>query len=146
MRATFVPIGGTPPGTRPWGFAIAGLLLAVIGGAAIAQGASPGRVWILLLLAPVLEEALFRAGLQEALLRIGQAPWAANVLTAIAFGLAHAAMHGSPAAFAVTVPALAIGMVYGRRRRLSPCIALHAAMNAAWIGWSLGQPAFAFSF
>ena len=89
--------------------------------------------FMLLIAAPVLEETLFRGGVQEALLRHGKAAWAANVLTAAAFGLAHVAARGDGAAFAVVLPALAVGVVYNRWRRLRWCVALHAAMNAAWL-------------
>jgi hypothetical protein len=27
--------------------------------------------------------------------------------------------------------------VYARHHRLAPCVLLHAAMNAAWLGWNL---------
>lgn len=89
--------------------------------------------FVLLIAAPVLEESLFRAGLHEALLRHGRAAWLANVLTAAAFGAAHVAVRGDAAAFAVALPALAIGLVYSRWRRLRWCVALHAAMNAVWL-------------
>lgn len=88
---------------------------------------------VLLLAAPLLEEAVCRAGLHEALLRHGAAAWMANGMTAAAFGLAHVAARGDAAAFTVALPALAIGLVYGRWRRLRWCVALHAAMNAAWL-------------
>lgn len=88
---------------------------------------------VLLLAAPLLEEAVFRAGLHEALLRHGGAAWLANGLTALAFGAAHVAARGDAAALAVVAPALAIGWVYSRWRRLRWCVALHAAMNAAWL-------------
>ena len=83
------------------------------------------------------KEALFRAGLQEFLLRRRAAPWLANGLTALAFGLAHAGWRGESAALAVIAPALLLGLVYGRTRRLLPCVLLHAAMNAVWLAWSL---------
>ena len=146
MRATFVPAAERRPAIPPWGLALAGLVLALIGGATIADGASAGRVWILLLFAPVIEETLFRAGLQEALLQRGHAPWIANLLTALAVGLAHVAVHRTPEALAVIVPALAIGAIYAARRRLRPCIALHAAMNAVWICWGLGQASIVLGF
>jgi membrane protease YdiL (CAAX protease family) len=95
------------------------------------------RLIMLLVLAPLLEETVFRAGLQEALLRRSrQSPLLANVLTAAAFGLAHAFARGDAAAFAVALPALLVGAVYGRRGRLRECVVLHAAMNAAWLAWS----------
>lgn len=91
------------------------------------------NTWVLLLAAPVLEEAVFRAGLHEALLRRGTAAWATNVLTAGVFGCAHVVLHNDPASGWVVLPALAIGAVYIRWRRLRWCVALHAAMNATWL-------------
>jgi membrane protease YdiL (CAAX protease family) len=35
------------------------------------------------------------------------------------------------------LPALAIGWIYQRTRRVAPCVALHAAMNALWMSWEL---------
>lgn len=91
------------------------------------------NAFVLLLAAPLLEEAVFRAGLHEALLRHGRGLLLANGLTALAFGAAHVAARGDASAFAVALPALAIGLVYERTRRLRWCVLLHAAMNAVWL-------------
>ena len=91
------------------------------------------RAWVLLVLAPLAEELVFRAGLQEGLLRRLRPPWVANALTALVFALAHALVRGEAAAFAVVLPALLIGIVYQRWRRVWPCVLLHAAMNAIWL-------------
>lgn len=91
------------------------------------------NAFVLLIAAPLLEEAVFRAGVQEALLRRGRALLLANVATALLFGAAHVAVRGDPAAFAVALPALAVGWVYQRTRQLRWCVLLHAAMNAAWL-------------
>ena len=96
-------------------------------------GASPTRLAVLLLIAPLAEEAVFRAGLQEALLQRGISRLVANLLCASAFAMSHAAVRDDAAALAVVLPALLIGTVYQRWRRLSPCVLLHAALNAAWI-------------
>jgi membrane protease YdiL (CAAX protease family) len=96
------------------------------------------RLIMLLVLAPLLEETVFRAGLQDALLRRWYSvPFLANAVTAVAFGLAHAVVRADVAAFAVAVPALLIGAIYQRTGRLRECIVLHASMNAVWLGWSL---------
>lgn len=103
-----------------------------------ASGHGSQRLAMLLVLAPLLEETVFRAGLQEALLRRWHAlPHAANAVTAAAFGVAHAIVRSDAAAFGVALPALLIGAVYQRTGRLRLCVALHAAMNAAWLGWSM---------
>ena len=143
--ATARAVVGPPGASRHlWGDGVAGvalLLLAGVGVAAAHAGAGTQRLWVLLVLAPLIEEAVFRAGLQEALLRRWNAPLWANVFTALAFGLAHAAARGDAAGFAVAVPALLIGAVYGRWRQLRLCVALHAAMNALWLTWGLIGPA-----
>lgn len=122
--------------------AAAGALLAALG---LALALTPAarqygvqRLLMLLVLAPVLEETVFRAGLQEALLRHwrGQ-PWLANGVTALAFGLAHAALRADAAALAAALPALLIGALYQRSGRLRLCIALHALLNGAWLLWSM---------
>ena len=110
------------------------LLAAALGWTLIAIGVSAWRALVLLLMAPVAEEIVFRAGLHEGLLRISVAPWSANLLTALAFGAAHMLLLGVNLQTAfVWLPALLIGAAYNRWRRLSICIALHMAMNALWI-------------
>lgn len=94
-----------------------------------------------LLLAAVVEEIVFRGGLHECLLRRPGWPTirraglsAANLVTALAFSASHGLFRSWWLALGVIVPALLIGLLYERTRRLLPCIALHAAMNAAWFG------------
>jgi membrane protease YdiL (CAAX protease family) len=92
-----------------------------------------------LLLAPLLEEIVFRRGLQDALVAHRRpalsawAPW----LTAALFAIAHIALVPDaadlPRAAATFVPALLIGLTYRRGGALAPCIALHAAFNLAWL-------------
>ena len=94
---------------------------------------APLHTALLLVLAPLLEELVFRAGLHESLLRRLRSPLVANALTALVFALAHVLVRGEGAAFAVVLPALLIGIVYQRWRRVWPCVLLHAAMNAIWL-------------
>lgn len=91
------------------------------------------NAFMLLFAAPLPEKAVLRAGLHEVLLRHGRGLLLANALTALVFGAAHVAARGDAGAFAVALPALAIGLVYERTRRLRGCVLLHAAMNAAWL-------------
>jgi membrane protease YdiL (CAAX protease family) len=97
------------------------------------------RTLMLLVVAPVLEELVFRAGLHEALLRreAERSPPAAltwpNLITALLFGAAHVALRPGLAGALTVLPAFAVGACYERRRRLLPCIALHAAFNALWL-------------
>jgi membrane protease YdiL (CAAX protease family) len=95
-------------------------------------------VW-LLLGAPVVEEIVFRVGLHECLLRalvtyVRRWPlWSANLAVALAFAVAHAVARPDVASAATLIPALAIGALYQRHRRVWPCIALHAAFNAVGV-------------
>lgn len=119
-----------PPG------AVLAVMLARAGGV---DGAAPGRdaatLLLLLVVAPVLEETVFRAGLQSWLQRraVGGRRVAgldaAVLLTALAFAAAHL-VHAPPLLAAmVFVPGLAIGEVYRRIGRLRPVIVLHAWYN-----------------
>lgn len=98
------------------------------------------RLLTLVLLAPLLEEAVFRCGVQEALLQKGVAPSVAVGLTAMLFGLVHVLLRADLHAFAVSAPAVLLGLVYARWRRLLPCVLLHAGMNATWVMWRLIGP------
>lgn len=97
--------------------------------------------WALLVVfAPVVEELVFRAGLQESLLRRlacwHRGAFAANLITALAFATAHVALHPIRLAALTLLPALLVGRVYEQRRRLAPCVALHAGFNAIWLLWA----------
>ena len=96
--------------------------------------------WSLLLLgvivSPVLEEVVFRAGIQDGV----AARWAgrfgvftfANVATALVFCLMHLWRHPPAWALATLVPALVLGLAYERQRRLIAPIGLHAIYNLAY--------------
>jgi membrane protease YdiL (CAAX protease family) len=93
---------------------------------------------LLIVVAPLLEEIVFRGGIQEPLLRRlspshGAEPWVVNVVTAIAFAAAHILTHLSFVSVLTVLPALVIGWLYQRTRRLAPCVALHAFFNAVWL-------------
>ncbi|MDP3859737.1 MAG: JDVT-CTERM system glutamic-type intramembrane protease [Stagnimonas sp.] len=101
-----------------------------------------------LLAAAVLEELIFRLGIQESLLRWsaarGSSPpgWvrsryrgvsASNLATAALFALAHALARSPWLGLASLAPALLLGWLYERRRQVWPCMALHAALNLIWL-------------
>lgn len=94
----------------------------------------------LVVLAPVAEEAIFRAGLHEQLLRWGLMRGHANALTVLAFVLVHGLARSWALGLAVALPAWWIGRVYGARRRLRPCIAWHAGFNLVWVALALAAP------
>ncbi len=113
------------------------LLAATLGAAGLAAWA-PAPLLTLLVIAPVAEELVFRGGVQETLLRQlnGRHPAAALVatgLTAFVIVAVHAALRPEMLAGLTLLPSLLIGWVYQRRRRLAPCMALHALFNAAWL-------------
>jgi membrane protease YdiL (CAAX protease family) len=111
----------------------------LLAGGLLVISLAPSPRWTaLLLFAPVVEEVIFRAGLHETLLRqlarrhAGGA-LVANVLTALAFAAAHLALRPGLLGGLTVLPSLLIGRVYEQQRRLTPCIALHALFNAAWL-------------
>jgi len=131
-------------GTWPGRAAAVGALGLLSGLATGGLAAVTGHWYVgALLLAPWLEEAVFRVGLQDELRYRGWPPLPAAIATAIAFALAHLAIRAwetgsaTPAATAVTaatvLPALLIGVVYERSRSLPACIALHTLFNAVWL-------------
>lgn len=90
-----------------------------------------------LFLAAVLEEVLFRGGLQEFIWRVWPTflmrgvSWA-NVMASGVFAVLHGLHRSWPLALCAVVAGLLLGWVYERRRQLLPCVALHAGMNLAW--------------
>ena len=98
----------------------------------------PATLLRLLILAPLLEEWIVRAGLQEWLMRgrlaSGAAPGAAAngalavLLAAAGFSLLHIGS-GWGAAAAVFIPGLAMGLLYWRWRDWRLCAAAHALCN-----------------
>ncbi len=129
------PLSFEPPRAlhaAPW--PAAALLVATCAIALVGRQAA----W-LILVAPLLEEIVFRGGLQSALLRHVDANDAAglmraNALTALAFGAAHLLTRPSWLAAATVLPALVIGWAYQRHRSVAVCVGLHALFNAIWLG------------
>jgi membrane protease YdiL (CAAX protease family) len=113
-------------------------LAAVAAAAALVRTSDALFAAKLLAVAPVVEELFFRAVVHRWLLERAGNPRsrplsAANVATAALFGAAHLVYGTAPLAAAVIAPALAIGFVYERTRRVDLCIGLHAAFNAFWL-------------
>lgn len=136
-----------PSAASGWGGTL--LLACVLAAPAMAWGvhrqwglslaAEPGA-WLAwaLLGAPLLEEAVFRLGLQAQLerwlasathpaLRHHAVPCAA-VATAVAFASVHAPQHGW-GCLAWLVPGLALGAVWANSRRWEWCVLIHAWFN-----------------
>lgn len=86
-------------------------------------------------LAPVVEELLFRGLVQPALARKLGSQWKAILLTGLFFGIIHVPLYQ-------TMPALVffgivLGYAYAKTRSLTLVILIHAVFNAKTILWSL---------
>lgn len=99
-----------------------------------------GLLLTLLLAAPVAEELVFRAGVQEQLQRRGWPARRAVLVSSGAFAIAHGLARSWALGAAVLLPSLCLGALYAGRRAASPardglwpCIGLHAAFNALWL-------------
>lgn len=86
---------------------------------------------------PVLEEIIFRGGVQAALLH--RCSWRvagvsmANAVTSILFALTHLYAHSPPWALATLGPSMLFGIFYERHgQRLGAPITLHCMANAAY--------------
>ena len=106
----------------------------------VGLGALSWHVALLLVLAPIAEELVFRSGLQEQLLRMGSRPGVANLLTAGMFAIAHGLSRSWTLALFVFAPGCLLGAVYQQRREVLPCIAAHCSMNLIWFALSATSP------
>jgi membrane protease YdiL (CAAX protease family) len=99
------------------------------------QSMPQGSDWVwLLLLAPLLEETVFRAMIQQQLASWWSGPWGmtASILCASGlFALLHA-FHQGALGLLVFFPSLVLGYLWHQNRSLTQCIALHAGMNACF--------------
>jgi uncharacterized protein len=99
------------------------------------NGGSVTMIVAICVLAPVLEEMLFRGIILRSFL--GQYPkWAAILGSAGLFGFAHMNLYQYVGAVLIGV---LLGWLYERSRSLLPCIALHAAYNTACITLGVGD-------
>lgn len=129
-----------------WACALAAPPLAALAahvGLSVALDA-PWRTLGLLVLASIVEEIVFRGGLQRLLLRwsFGRASWrsisAANAMTSAVFALAHLWNHTPQAALGVLPVSLLLGWAYERSdQRLTPPVVLHLYFNMTLFAASL---------
>jgi membrane protease YdiL (CAAX protease family) len=87
----------------------------------------------LLLWGPIVEEIVFRAGLQRRLMGYFHKSWTANGITSVAFALMHYVLSGNPTSLAVFVPSMALGWFYQRTLNLSWVIGVHAVFNLLFV-------------
>lgn len=91
-----------------------------------------------LIVAPLVEELLFR-GVMQARLRALRGFWgrpgSAITITALAFGVLHLSSAAPVHAALVVLPGIAFGWVYEHTRSIALCVALHSVANAIWIGF-----------
>jgi membrane protease YdiL (CAAX protease family) len=88
----------------------------------------------LLLWGPVVEELVFRAGIQKGLIRHRVGPLQANCIASVLFALAHFALSGNPATLAVLAPSLLLGWTYQKTDSLAWTILLHSGLNLLLLG------------
>jgi membrane protease YdiL (CAAX protease family) len=95
-------------------------------------GAFGLNVFVVVAVAPVIEELTFRGLGFTLLLRFGR--WIAIVGTAVAFTLAHGLIEAAP-----QILALGLGLAYLRHRSSSvyPSILLHASFNALALSFAV---------
>ncbi|ASP37536.1 hypothetical protein CHH28_02090 [Bacterioplanes sanyensis] len=95
----------------------------------------PGAAVSVLLLWPLAEELLFRAGLQTWLLQRWPAHcWVsrANVITSLCFALTHYWLQPGWLALAVFFPSLLFGVLRERHRGVTSSTLLHCSYNVGW--------------
>lgn len=92
---------------------------------------TPVGIFVVAILAPLVEECFFRAGMMGHILRRGGKPWVAIAVSAVAFGLVHANPAQIP--FAVCI-GIALGYVYYRTRNIITTTLAHVANNSMTVG------------
>lgn len=95
----------------------------------------PLGLFALMLLGPLAEEAVFRAGIQRALLQQGLMPWTAIAVSALLFGL----VHGNPAQIpGAVLLGMLFGWVYWRTRNFWSACFMHVLNNVIGVlTWQL---------
>lgn len=99
-----------------------------------AQECLDARLYFKLLLwGPVVEELVFRAGLQKWLIRQRVHPHLANGMASTVFALMHYALSANPASLAVFIPSIALGWIYQKTNSLAWAIGLHVFFNLLFL-------------
>ncbi len=105
-------------------------------------------IWVIIVAAvvcaPIIEELVFRMGLQSALLRMFGNPWPAIVISSGLFAAIHWTVlpanswHAMATLFAL---GMALGVAFERTKRLGVPITMHIAFNALNVMLALSSPA-----
>ena len=144
LGLTLLPVLALVPGLVVVGMMLLGWVEALVPLSAWEQQAfeamsadTPGALLMTCLLAPVLEEMLFRGVILRAFLQ-RYPRGIAIVHSAGVFGLAHMNLYQFVVGLTI---GLVTGWLYERTRSLWPCIALHAAYNSSLTWLALNAPA-----
>ena len=92
---------------------------------------------LVIAVAPLLEEVMYRGLLQSALIHAGLNRWLAITITSALFALMHWNAVEPPALAALFVLSLAMGWVYEKTGRLTASITMHMLFNAANLGFAM---------
>ncbi len=88
-------------------------------------------VFLVIVVAPVIEEVAYRGMLQSALADLGLGRWSAIVLASVVFVLMHVGVARGHALGGLFVLSLGLGWIYERTGRLAAAVTLHVLFNAA---------------
>ncbi len=89
----------------------------------------------LLVWGPIAEELVFRAGLQNWLMRHFNRPLIANGVTSFLFALGHYVVAGELLMWLTLLPSLVLGWAYAKTRSVGFVICLHAVLNMIFLLW-----------
>lgn len=122
----------------PWMAALLACAMAWAGASALfasAGGVPPAveTVVLLIFVSPLVEELVFRCGVQDGLQALGASSATALWASALLFAAMHGLLRSWALGLAVLLPALAFAALYRRGRRLRWCVLAHAAANAMWL-------------
>ncbi|MEO7404610.1 MAG: JDVT-CTERM system glutamic-type intramembrane protease [Burkholderiales bacterium] len=120
-----------------WGLAAAGLIKLQLRSPIELFASAPGRIALVVLAYPVVEEWLFRGIIQPAIserLKVSALPGisAGNFHTSLLFALAHLIQHPPALALATFFPSLVFGFFRDRYASIVPAVVLHVAYNYCW--------------
>jgi membrane protease YdiL (CAAX protease family) len=87
----------------------------------------------LLLWGPVVEEIVFRAGLQRRLMGYFHKHWMANGITSVAFSLLHYVLLPNLGSLMVFLPSIALGAIYQYTGKVAWAMVLHSALNLLFV-------------